>query len=124
MRILLLFFKEIKNFNRLIFHTQNFFLIAGYGAFNKGYCLLIPKNLISSFAHLDHNLVEEFNWCRSLIKRSLKDIYPGTNIAMFEHGLCGCMGGLDRAHLHFMPYNKKNLANAVSYTHLTLPTKA
>ena len=65
--------QEVKNFNRLICHTQNFFLIAGYGAFNQGYCLLIPKTLISSFAHLEHDFVEEFNWLRNLVKESLKN---------------------------------------------------
>ena len=38
---------KVYEFNRLIMHTDNLFLIAGYGAFNEGYTILIPKKLIS-----------------------------------------------------------------------------
>lgn len=109
--------KNIKKYNRLISHTENFFLIAGYGAFNEGYVLLLPKKLISSFSHLETSLLKEFLWFRKIIIKQLSSIYKNSNIADFEHGLCACLGGLDRAHLHFMPYkkiNKKNIVNSIN----------
>ncbi len=109
--------KNIKKYNRLISHTENFFLIAGYGAFNEGYVLLLPKNLISSFSHLETSLLEEFLWFRKIIIKELSNTYKDFNIADFEHGLCACLGGLDRAHLHFMPYkkiNKNNIINSIN----------
>jgi len=102
---------KVEPFNRLIMHTDNFFMIAGYGAFNKGYTLLIPKKLISAFALIDETLLEEFNWFNKTIKNILSEVFDNNNISIFEHGLCGCLGGLDRAHLHFMPYKKENIIN-------------
>ena len=105
---------KVQPFNRLIMHTDNFYMIAGYGAFNKGYTLLIPKKLISSFASLDDTLLEEFHWFKDTVKKILTEVFNDHNIAIFEHGLCACLGGLDRAHLHFMPYKKKNSHNIKS----------
>ncbi len=61
---------KISKYNRLLLHTNNFFLIAGYGCFNEGYLLLLPKKLISSFAQLDSKLIKEFNF--SLIQKNNK----------------------------------------------------
>ena len=40
------------------------------------------------------------------------------NTVFFEHGMCACIGGLDRAHLHLMSIpkktTKKNLINAIN----------
>ena len=36
---------KVDSFNRLIMHTNNFFAIAGYGAFNEGYIMIISKKL-------------------------------------------------------------------------------
>ena len=40
---------RVKPFNRLIAHSKNLFIIAGYGAFTKGYVLIITKDFIPSF---------------------------------------------------------------------------
>ena len=48
-------------YNRLIFHTRNFFVIAGYGSFVEGYILVISKQNISSFSHLNVDILNEFN---------------------------------------------------------------
>lgn len=111
---------KISKYNRLLLHTNNFFLIAGYGSFNEGYILLLPKKLISSFAQLDNKLIKEFNWLRFKTKKILKKIYNDSEIAMFEHGMCACLGGLDRAHLHFMPYKKINSKNIIYSINKTL----
>ena len=41
--------KKISEFNRLIAHSDNFFLISGYGAFTDGYMLIISKEFIPSY---------------------------------------------------------------------------
>ena len=99
---------KCSSFNRLIMHTNNFFVIAGYGAFNNGYLILIPKKLVSSFSQIENNLLKEFYWLKDFTKKVLLKVYSEFNVAIFEHGLCACLGGLDRAHLHFMPYHKDN----------------
>ena len=35
--------KKINEYNRLIAHTKNFFVISGYGAFTPGYFLIFQK---------------------------------------------------------------------------------
>ena len=41
--------KKVSEFNRLIAHSKNFFLISGYGAFTDGYILIISKDFIPSY---------------------------------------------------------------------------
>ncbi len=41
--------KKISEFNRLIAHSKNFFLISGYGAFTDDYILIISKDFIPSY---------------------------------------------------------------------------
>ena len=94
-------------YNRLIFHTKNFFVIAGYGSFVEGYILVISKQNISSFSHLDVNVLKEFKWLKKFLSIKLSETYV-KDIAVFEHGMCSCAGGLDHAHLHFMPITKLN----------------
>ncbi|MDC0056571.1 hypothetical protein OAJ74_00300 [Alphaproteobacteria bacterium] len=104
---------KISAFNRMVYYTNNFFVIVGYGAFNKGYLLVVSKKRISAFALISKNLLSEFKWILNFSKKLLKSIYKDCEVAIFEHGLCACIGGLDRAHLHFMPYSKKNKKNMV-----------
>ena len=44
--------KKVLPFNRMLFFTDNFFVIAGYGSFIEGYLLIITKKMIPSFAFL------------------------------------------------------------------------
>ena len=91
-------------YNRLVAHTTNFFAIAGLGAFTENYLLILPKELISSYAHLEENKIEEFNWFLNLITNSINE--TKRKYILFEHGMCACSGGLDRAHLHLMSVKK------------------
>jgi len=95
---------ECKDFNRMIFHTKNFFSIVGYGCYNLGYLLLMPKKNIASFRHMHPEVYEEFYWINDFIKKIISHIFNSKNIAVFEHGMCGCFGGLEHAHLHYMPF--------------------
>ena len=105
--------KKISAFNRMVYYTNNFFVIAGYGAFNKGYLLIIPKKQVAAFALMSKKLLSEFRWIINFSKKLIKSIYKDSEVAVFEHGMCVCLGGVDRAHLHLMPYNKKNKKNMV-----------
>ena len=88
--------------NRLIFETKNFFSVCGLGAFINGYLVIITKDYLNSFAALDKELLEEFNWITKLVREFYKVKY-NKEISIFEHGMCSCAGGLDHAHMHTMP---------------------
>ena len=92
---------KVKPFNRLIAYSKNFFAIAGYGSFTKGYILLITKDFIPSFGLIESEMMDEVSFWIELLKKNSKETYD-KNIAIFEHGMCACVGGLDRAHLHLM----------------------
>ena len=104
--------KKVKLYNRLICHTENFFAIAGYGSFTKGYIIIITKKLLPSFANVDSECKNELDWFVNLIGNLQKEIYDKRSIH-FEHGMCACVGGLDRAHCHFMTVNKKTDENQI-----------
>lgn len=98
--------KSITDFNRLIAYSKNFFCIAGYGAFIEGYFIIITKKLLPSFSDIKQEQIAELEMFISLIKKIINDVYD-KDCVVFEHGMCSCVGGLDRAHIHLMPINKK-----------------
>tara|TARA_X000000950_G_C13851334_1_gene634619 strand:- start:160 stop:1077 length:918 start_codon:yes stop_codon:yes gene_type:complete len=98
---------EVKPFNRLIAHTKNLFIISGYGAFTKGYFLIVTKDFIPSFGLISNEMLKELNFLINLSKHYIKIKYS-RNVAVFEHGMCACIGGLDRAHIHLMSVNKNS----------------
>ncbi len=97
--------KKIELFNRLIASTDNFFVIAAIGAFVKGYVMIISKKLIPSLALIESNQKSELDWLITNLSETIKKKYE-KEISIFEHGMCACIGGLDRAHLHLMPVTK------------------
>lgn len=109
--------KKINEFNRLIAHTNNFFIISGYGAFTNGYFLVISKDFIPSYGLIKHEQVSEINFLIKLIKKFNYKKYKRKTVA-FEHGMCACIGGLDRAHLHLMSIpkisTKRNIEDAIN----------
>lgn len=96
---------KIQPFNRLIAHTKNLFIVAGYGSFTDGYVLIITKDFIPSFGLVDDKVVAELNFLIKLFKFNNSKKYH-RNSVVFEHGMCACIGGLDRAHVHIMSINK------------------
>ena len=99
--------REVKPFNRLIAHTKNLFIISGYGAFTEGYFLIVTKDFIPSFGLINNEMLNELNFLINLSKYYIKKKYS-RNIAVFEHGMCACIGGLDRAHIHLMSVNQNS----------------
>ncbi len=97
--------KKISEFNRLIAHSKNFFLISGYGAFTDGYILIISKDFIPSYGLAKKDEINEVKFLIRLIKNFIKKKYDRKTV-IFEHGMCACIGGLDRAHLHLMSVSK------------------
>ena len=111
--------KEVKQFNRLIAHSTNFFIISAYGAFTPGYVLIVSKSFIPSFGLVDKKNLEELNFMIQISKKVIDQKY-NRNSVIFEHGMCACIGGLDRAHLHIMSIvngsSASNLIDAVNET--------
>ena len=109
--------KKITEFNRLIAHSKNFFIISGYGAFTDGYFLIISKDFIPSYGLVKDNQINEVNFLILLIKKFIEKKYKRKTVA-FEHGMCACIGGLDRAHLHLMSIpntsSKKDIKDAIN----------
>ena len=123
------FYKESKNrtsvpnniseFNRLVAHTKNFFVISGYGAFTPGYLLVVSKEFLPSFGLVADNHLNELNFLIKLVKESINQELDRGSV-VFEHGMCACIGGLDRAHIHIMSVpketNKKSISEAIDHT--------
>ena len=51
-----------KPFNRLVVHSKNLFVISGYGAFTKGYLIVITKDYLSSFGLIENKNLDELNF--------------------------------------------------------------
>jgi diadenosine tetraphosphate (Ap4A) HIT family hydrolase len=97
--------KTIELYNRLVASTNNFFVIAAIGAFVPGYLMIISKKLIPSLALIEDSQLDELHWLIRTVTTAISNTYK-KEVAMFEHGMCACIGGLDRAHLHMMPMSK------------------
>ncbi len=111
--------KKINEFNRLVAHTKNFFVISGYGAFTPGYLLIISKDFLPSFGLVDDNQLNELKFLIRIVKETINKELD-RNSVVFEHGMCACIGGLDRAHIHIMSVpkktNKNNIEEAINLT--------
>ena len=99
--------KKVNEFNRLVAHTKNFFIISGYGAFTPGYLLIISKDFLPSFGLIEDEQLNELNFIIKLLKETITQEI-NRNSVVFEHGMCACIGGLDRAHLHIMSIGNKS----------------
>ena len=109
--------------NRLIFETKNFFAVCGLGAFIEGYAVIITKDYLNSFAVLNEDELTEFNW----ITKKINDFYKykyNKEIAIFEHGMCSCAGGLDHAHMHTIPSPEFNEIDLKKIINKILKTRA
>jgi len=111
--------KKIDEFNRLVAHTKNFFIISGYGAFTPGYLLIISKDFMPSFGFIKDNQLSELNFVIKLVKETINQELT-RNSVVFEHGMCACIGGLDRAHTHIMSIpnetTEKTMLEAINLT--------
>jgi len=111
--------KKVNEFNRLVAHTKNFFIISGYGAFTPGYLLIISKDFLPSFGLVESDQLNEVNFIIKILKETIAQEIKRTSV-VFEHGMCACIGGLDRAHIHIMSVpnktNQKTMKDAIDKT--------
>lgn len=110
---------KVKPFNRLIAHSKNFFIISGYGAFTPGYQIIITKEFIPSYGLVEEKNLDELNFLVNISQELIRSVYNRKSV-IFEHGMCACIGGLDRAHLHVMSVNentsKETLERSINKT--------
>ena len=108
---------KINEFNRLVAHTKNFFVISGYGAFTPGYLLIISKEFLPSFGLVENDQLNELNFLLKLTKETINHELNRSSV-VFEHGMCACIGGLDRAHIHIMSIhdnsNEKTISDSIN----------
>ena len=104
--------KKIKLFNRLMAHSNNFFIISAIGAFTPGYLMLISKKLVPAFSLIDDEHLNELKWLTEAMRDVMQKTY-NRNTVVFEHGMCACVGGLDRAHMHLMTIGKNASENLI-----------
>ena len=98
--------KTVEKYNRLIIHSKNFFVISGYGAFTPGYMLIVTKKLIPSYGLIEPEQKTELDFLILQLQNLIKNNFKRKSV-VFEHGMCACVGGLDRAHLHVMSISSK-----------------
>ncbi len=110
---------KAKPFNRLIAHSKNYFIVSGYGAFTPGYQIIITKEFIPSFGLVEEENLDELQFLIKISKEFINKKYQKKSV-IFEHGMCACIGGLDRAHLHVMSVNnqtsEKSLIDSIDRT--------
>ena len=99
-----------EEYDKVIYQTENFFVITSLGAFVEGYLLVIPKKHIVSIAKLGQKQISELESIKEKINMLYKKYY-NTNAIIFENGNCSNKGlfkdSISHAHLHFVP-NLKN----------------
>tara|TARA_B100001741_G_scaffold236622_1_gene197581 strand:+ start:3073 stop:3987 length:915 start_codon:yes stop_codon:yes gene_type:complete len=104
---------KAKPFNRLIAHSKNFFIVSGYGSFTPGYQIIVTKEFIPSFGLVNEENLDELQFLIKISKEYINKEYKKKSV-IFEHGMCACIGGLDRAHLHVMSVNDKTSEKSLS----------
>ncbi len=111
--------KKVERYNRLIAYSKNFFVISGYGAFTPGYMLIISKEFIPAYGLIKREEKDELNFIITQLKDLIRNEFNRKSV-VFEHGMCACIGGLDRAHLHVMSLsidsNEKSITQAINDT--------
>ena len=66
-----------------------------------------------SFGLIQQNQLSELNFVIKLIKEAINQEL-NRNSVVFEHGMCACIGGLDRAHIHIMSIPKESSEKTIS----------
>ena len=80
-----IFDKKI-NMSRIVYQSDNFFVIPTLGQFINGYLLIIPISHIMSNAELDSSLREEFLTVLDDITYILELTYHTSNFLVWENG--------------------------------------
>ena len=95
--------------SRILYKSENFFVIPTFGQFVSGYLLIIPNEHIMSNAELEPELIEEFENVLSDIEYILKLTYPSApGFLVWENGsgkngIGKAKDSLVHAHVHVAP---------------------
>ena len=95
---------------RILYETDNFYVMVSLGPIIEGYLLIVTKEHIGACLNIPDNLFEEFLFIKKKVKRVLLNVYGAC--LFFEHGKIGTsltMGEDHKhclhAHLHCIPTN-------------------
>lgn len=96
--------------DRILFETQNFYVMLSLGPIKEGYLLIISKEHIECCGAIPDSLGAEFDKLVSSVKSILKEEYGAC--ILYEHGRAGsCLSYGEgskhcyHAHLHCVPIN-------------------
>lgn len=102
------FFDKKINMSRIVYKSDNFFVIPTLGQFINGYLLIIPISHIMSNAELDSSLREEFLTVLDDITYILELTYHTSNFLVWENGtgnsgIGKAKDSVVHAHTHIAP---------------------
>lgn len=93
--------------DRILYETENFYVMVSLGPIVEGYLLIVSKEHIGACLHLPEKYVEEFISLKELVRNKLCTVYG--SCIFYEHGKIGTsLVGKDHhhcfhAHLHCIP---------------------
>lgn len=97
---------------RILYETDNFYVMLSLGPIVEGYTLLVSKQHFGCCADIPDEFYDEFILLYKKIKNVLKDCYD--NVICYEHGRAGsCLVPMEgskhcfHAHMHFVPIDIK-----------------
>lgn len=96
-------------FSRILYETDNWYVVPTFGCLTIGYVLLVCKHHYLSAANLPHPLFEEM---LSLKQRVQNDIFTktGKHCICFEHGVTADnysgANSVNHVHLHLVPFSE------------------
>ncbi len=100
-----LFQNSMEPWNKPVFESPNFIVLASLGALIEGWLLLVPKEHFICIGAVPESLTSELQEVKSIVVSALQQTYG--KVCAFEHGpsaanlSIGC--GVDHAHLHLVP---------------------
>lgn len=101
--------REIDVSSRILFETNNWYVVPALGCLTVGYVLLICKLHYQSLANLSVELYQELLVLKCLVENTIF-CQTGLKCLVFEHGSTNpcCVGAnsVDHVHLHIVPVAK------------------
>lgn len=102
---------------RILWETENFYVMVSLGPIVEGYLLIVTKDHIGACLNIPNHLLQEFFMVKEKVKDVLTSVYGGC--IFYEHGKAGSSLLVDghihcyHAHLHCLPLND-NLHSDIS----------
>lgn len=97
-----LIYKNVNYENRILFETNNFYIIPSLGAIKKGHLLINTKKHYLSMSQIDEEKIKELEELTEIIYNIFSK--KKEKLILFEHGVTkekkSC---IDHAHIHVLP---------------------